>query len=149
MKAWHRVASFFIFIAICIAGISSLDRLANYTRLSLVLEKSGQLPTCEEAETKFINGFGYWKDIYKAYHLLAYLEYKKGNFAVARSFLFKALHYHPYYPNGYKMLGFLSGRHTPQGKACYKAYQTIMEEGSRPEKHLVDLCFSGEKFDSR
>lgn len=149
MKTWHRVASFLIFISICITGISSLDRLANYTRLSLILEKSVQLPTCEEAEKKFINGFGYWKDIYKAYHLLAYLEYKRGNIAVARRSLFKALHYHPYYPNGYKMLGFLSGRHTLQGKACYKAYQTIMEEGSRPEKLLVDLCFSGEKFDSR
>ncbi len=149
MKAWHRVASFLIFIAICIAGISSLDRLANYTKLSLILEKCGQVSICEETEKKFIKDFGYWKDIYKAYHLLAYIEYKKGNIAAARRFLLKALHYHPYYPNGYKMLGFLSGRDTPQGKACYKVYQIIMEEGSRPEKSLVDLCFSGEKFDSR
>ena len=145
MKIWYRGAAFLIFIAVCIAGISSLDRLANYTKLSLTLEKCGKLPICKETEKKFINGFGYWKDIYKAYHLIAYIEYKKGNFAAARRFLLKALNYHPYYPNGYKMLGFLSGRDTPKGKACYKVYQIIMEEGTRPEKHLVDLCLSSKE----
>jgi len=73
---------------------------------------------------------------------MAYLEYKKGNLKKAEIYIRKALYYHPYYPNGYKMLGVLLGRDTPQGNACYNIYKIILEGGYKPDFRLMNLCLS-------
>jgi len=140
MKFWARIFSFMIFLLICAAGISTVSKLCDYSMLSLIRHKCKGAYFCEELKDSFEKEFGYWKAIYKAYHLMAYLEYNNGNINDTKAYIRKALHYHPYYPNGYKTLSFLLGKDTTQGRACYQIYKIIMFEGRKPGEHLLTLC---------
>lgn len=144
MNSWCRMVAFFIFLAVCSTGLCTLSRLFDCSVLMVMVSNRTceQSSLCQEAGIGFKKTFGYWKDIYKAYQLMAYLEYKKGNLHNAKAYLRTSLHYHPYYPNGYRMLGFFLGRDTTRGKACFKIYRIIMEEGSKPDKELMNLCTS-------
>ncbi len=141
MKPWHRVIAFFIFIVLFVIGSLTLKRLYNFAFIGACV--SGyHTSLCDKAEKNFINGVGYWKDIYKAYYLVARIEYKKGNLYQAKILINQALHFHPYFPNGYKMLSLLQGLDTPEGKACLEVYKEIMIQGIKPENNLINSCLS-------
>lgn len=137
MNIWFKIPALFVAFLLIVFGIISLQRRSDYLIMLKICNQHPSVSFCKEVEEDFVKKIGYWKDIYKAYHLAAYQEYMRGNSKKAKDYIKKSIHYHPYYPNGYKMLVYLSDYKNKD--ACNHVYESIMN-GARPTKELISKC---------
>jgi len=82
---------------------------------------------------------GYWKDIYKIHYFLAYLYLKKGYRLKSRELIHRALKFHPYYPNAYLLMTYVTDDNKSRA-CCKRVVDIIMELGKRPDDFFVSCC---------
>ena len=86
---------------------------------------------------------GYWKSIYKLYHVQASLFLMAGRLLDSLQKLKMTLKYHPYYPMGYKMMGNIYGLMGLDSKkeACGKVCDNIFSH-YKLDKQDMTFCLN-------
>jgi len=98
-------------------------------------------PLLHQVSSGVVSRPGYWKTIYKTHHYLASAALYQGRPADAIEYLRAALRVHPYYLNGYEMLGNVwrvLGRQA-ESRACGEVAARIMAV-QKPGPEVLRSC---------